>query len=186
MRHYVAAWELKQAGLDWRSLLLSRCLSGRALLVAQLQADPHYGSEAERVQAFLAQGGGARFDVFQLVAEAASARGGTRHPTQQSAAGASGGGREDPAAPAEVGRPLRRELAVPAGQAGQSKSPRGLGRVPRRPGALLPCRLQARGVLRLDGNEQMSGRASAAGVTHPIRILLDFAENPLELVRTSR
>jgi len=64
MRHYVAAWELKQAGLDWRSLLLSRCLSGRALLVAQLQADPHYGSEAERVQAFLAQGGGARSTYF--------------------------------------------------------------------------------------------------------------------------
>jgi len=50
--------------LDWRSLLLSRCLSGRALLVAQLQADPRYGSEAERVQAFLAQGGGARSTYF--------------------------------------------------------------------------------------------------------------------------
>jgi hypothetical protein len=48
VRHYVAGWELKQAGLDWRSLLLSRCLSGRALLVAQLKADPCYASEAER------------------------------------------------------------------------------------------------------------------------------------------
>jgi hypothetical protein len=64
MRHYVAGWELKQAGLDWRSLLLSRCLSGRALLVAQLKADPHYASEAERVQAFLAQGGGSRSTYF--------------------------------------------------------------------------------------------------------------------------
>src|SRR5262249_10888018 len=27
LRHYVAAWELKQAGLDWKRLLLSRCLS---------------------------------------------------------------------------------------------------------------------------------------------------------------
>jgi len=41
-------------------------------------------------------------------------------------------------------------------------------------------------VLRLDGNEHMSGRASAAGVTHPICILLNFVENPLELVQTSR
>ena len=64
MRHYLAAWELKQAGLDWRRLLLSRCLSGRALLVAQLQADPHYRSEAERVQAFQAAGGGSRATYF--------------------------------------------------------------------------------------------------------------------------
>ncbi len=64
MRHYVAAWELKQAGLDWRSLILSRCLSGRALLVAQLKADPEYRSEAERVQAFLAAGGGSRSTYF--------------------------------------------------------------------------------------------------------------------------
>ena len=64
MRHYVTGWELKQAGLDWRSLLLSRCLSGRALLVAQLKADPGYTSEAERVQAFLAQGGGSPSTYF--------------------------------------------------------------------------------------------------------------------------
>ena len=64
MRHYLAAWELKQAGLDWRSLLLSRCLSGRALLVAQVQADPQYRSEAERVEAFLAAGGGSRSTYF--------------------------------------------------------------------------------------------------------------------------
>jgi hypothetical protein len=64
MRHYVAASELKQAGLDWRRLILSRCLSGRALLVAQLKADPRYGSEAERVQAFLAAGGGSRSTYF--------------------------------------------------------------------------------------------------------------------------
>jgi hypothetical protein len=64
MRHYLAAWELKQAGLDWRSLVLSRCLSGRALLVAQLKADPRYRSEAERLQAFQAQGGGSRSTYF--------------------------------------------------------------------------------------------------------------------------
>jgi hypothetical protein len=64
MRHYVAAWELKRAGLDWRRLILSRCLSGRALLVAQLKADPRYRSEAERVRAFRAAGGGARSSYF--------------------------------------------------------------------------------------------------------------------------
>jgi hypothetical protein len=42
MRHYVAAWELKQAGLDWRSRILSRCLSGRALLVAPERSRKHY------------------------------------------------------------------------------------------------------------------------------------------------
>jgi hypothetical protein len=65
-RHYLAAWELKQAGLDWRSLVLSRCLSGRELLVAQLQADPTYRSEAQRVHAFLASGGGSRSTYFNL------------------------------------------------------------------------------------------------------------------------
>ena len=66
MRHYLAAWELKQAGLDWRSLVLSRCLSGSALLVAQLKADPRYGSEAERVHAFIAKGCGSRSTYFNL------------------------------------------------------------------------------------------------------------------------
>ena len=66
MRHYVAAWELKQAGLDWRSLVLSRCLSGRALLVAQLKANPDYASEGDRVRAFVAANGGSRATYFNL------------------------------------------------------------------------------------------------------------------------
>jgi hypothetical protein len=66
MRHYVAASELKQAGMDWRSLVLSRCLSGGALLVAQLKANPHYRSEAERVRAFIANGAGSRSTYFNL------------------------------------------------------------------------------------------------------------------------
>ena len=66
LRHYLAAWELKQARLDWKSLVLSRCLSGRALLVAQLQADSKYETEAQRVQAFKANGGGARSTYFNL------------------------------------------------------------------------------------------------------------------------
>jgi hypothetical protein len=66
MRHYLAAWELKQAGMDWRSLVLSRCLSGKALLVAQLKASPEYASEAERVRAFVASGEGSRSTYFNL------------------------------------------------------------------------------------------------------------------------
>jgi len=64
LRHYLAAWELKTAGLDWRCLLLSRCLTGRALLVAQVQADPGYASEEQRVRAFVAAGGGSRSTYF--------------------------------------------------------------------------------------------------------------------------
>ena len=66
MRHYLAAWELKQAGMDWRSLVLSRCLSGRALLVAQLKANPDYASEGDRVRAFVAANGGSRATYFNL------------------------------------------------------------------------------------------------------------------------
>ena len=66
MRHYVAASELKRAGMDWRSLVLSRCLSGGALLVAQLKANPNYLSEAERVRAFIAKGAGSRSTYFNL------------------------------------------------------------------------------------------------------------------------
>jgi hypothetical protein len=64
LRHYLAAWELKEAGLDWRQLLLNRCLTGKALLVAQLKADPRYTSEAQRVCAFVDAGGGSRATYF--------------------------------------------------------------------------------------------------------------------------
>jgi hypothetical protein len=66
MRHYIAAWEIKLAGMDWRSLVLSRCLFGKALLVAQLMASPEYTSEAERVCAFVARGGGSRATYFNI------------------------------------------------------------------------------------------------------------------------
>src|SRR5260370_1283332 len=38
MRHYLAAWELKQAQMDWRQLILNPSLSAKALLVAHLNA----------------------------------------------------------------------------------------------------------------------------------------------------
>ena len=64
MRTYRQAWELKQAGLDWRRAVLSRCLTGPALLVARLKADPSFASEAARVRAFIAAGAGCRASYF--------------------------------------------------------------------------------------------------------------------------
>jgi hypothetical protein len=64
LRTYRQAWELKQAGLDWRRVVLGRCLSGPALVVARLKADPSFSSEAARVQAFIAAGVGCRATYF--------------------------------------------------------------------------------------------------------------------------
>jgi hypothetical protein len=66
LRTYRQAYELKQAGLDWRRAVLSRCLTGSALLVARLKADPSFRSEAARVQAFVAAGAGCRASYFHL------------------------------------------------------------------------------------------------------------------------
>jgi hypothetical protein len=65
LRIYPQAWELKQSGLDWRRAVLSRCLTGPALLVAQLKADGSFPNEAARVRAFRAAGGGCRATYFQ-------------------------------------------------------------------------------------------------------------------------
>jgi hypothetical protein len=64
LRTYRQAWELKQAGLDWRRAVLSRCLTGPALLVARFKADPSFASEAARVRAFIAAGAGCRATYF--------------------------------------------------------------------------------------------------------------------------
>jgi hypothetical protein len=64
LRTYRQAWELKRAGLDWRRAVLSRCLTGPALLVARLKADPSFASEAARVRAFIAAGAGCRATYF--------------------------------------------------------------------------------------------------------------------------
>jgi hypothetical protein len=65
-RHYVAAAELKHAGLDWKSAVLARCLEGKQLLVAQLKADRSYAFEEDRVRAFVAAGGGSRATYFNI------------------------------------------------------------------------------------------------------------------------
>jgi hypothetical protein len=64
LRTYRQAWELKQAGLDWQRGVLCRCLTGTALIVAQLKANRAYASEAERVRAFVQAGAGCRATYF--------------------------------------------------------------------------------------------------------------------------
>ncbi len=65
MRDYALAWELKRAGMDWKSWLLARWgMTGKRLLVAKLKADPSLSTEAERVRAFLAQQGGCRATYY--------------------------------------------------------------------------------------------------------------------------
>ncbi len=65
MRDYALAWELKRAGMDYKSWLLTRWgMTGTRLLVAKLKADPSFSTEAERVHAFIEQGGGCRATYY--------------------------------------------------------------------------------------------------------------------------
>ena len=63
-RTYLLACELKKAQMDWRRAILSRCLSGPALLVARIKADPTLQSESARIKAFQDGGGGGRTTYF--------------------------------------------------------------------------------------------------------------------------
>jgi hypothetical protein len=65
LRTYCHAWELKRAKLDWRQAVLCRCLTGVALAVAKLRANPNFGSEDERVRAFVQSGAGCRATYFR-------------------------------------------------------------------------------------------------------------------------
>ena len=65
-RHYTAALELKNAGLDWKQATLARGLAGKPLVVAQLKADERYESEEARAQAFVAAGHGCRATYFNV------------------------------------------------------------------------------------------------------------------------
>jgi len=64
LRTYVLAYERKRAGLDWQASVLSRCLSGVALAVAKLKANPSFASEEDRAKAFVASGIGCRATYF--------------------------------------------------------------------------------------------------------------------------
>ena len=65
LRTYCHAWELKQSGLDWRQGVLGRCLTGAALAVAKLKANPDFASEAERIRTFVQSGAGCRASYFR-------------------------------------------------------------------------------------------------------------------------
>jgi hypothetical protein len=65
LRTYRQAWELKRAGLDWRQVVLDRVLTGTALAVARLKADPTFTTEAARVRAFVQAGAGCRASYFR-------------------------------------------------------------------------------------------------------------------------
>ena len=67
LRLYVRAWELKTAGMDWRSTILAHCFSGVARVVAQLRADRSYSTEEDRVRAFVYGGHGCRATYFNHV-----------------------------------------------------------------------------------------------------------------------
>ena len=64
LRHYVRAKELKAAGMDWTDVLAVEAENKRARLAAELLASAAYGSTAERVKAFMEQGGGCRATFF--------------------------------------------------------------------------------------------------------------------------
>jgi hypothetical protein len=64
LRTYRHAWELKQAGLDWRQAVLCRYLTGTALVVAGLKADRAFASDAARVRAFVQSAAGCRATYF--------------------------------------------------------------------------------------------------------------------------
>ena len=70
LRHYVRARELKAAGMDWTDVLAAEAENKRARIAAELLASDAHGSTAERVKAFVEQGGGCRATFFNYRAEA--------------------------------------------------------------------------------------------------------------------
>ena len=51
--------------MDWRQAVLGRCLTGVALAVAKLKANPAFASEDERVRTFVQSGAGCRASYFR-------------------------------------------------------------------------------------------------------------------------
>ena len=52
MRHYLRAFELKQAGIDWVSVTLSDSVPEKALAISKLLADSQFKEERQRVARF--------------------------------------------------------------------------------------------------------------------------------------
>jgi hypothetical protein len=63
-RHYVRARELKAAGMDWTEVLAAGAENVRARLAAEILASGAYPTTADKVQAFVRQGGGCRATFF--------------------------------------------------------------------------------------------------------------------------
>jgi hypothetical protein len=66
MRHYVRAAELKSAGIDWASKMLSDDVPEKLRVVAGLMADPRFTEERKRVAAFSAMGHGGKTTWYKL------------------------------------------------------------------------------------------------------------------------
>ena len=64
LRTYILAWEQKNASLDWRQGVLTRCTSGKTLEVAKLKADRQYANEEDRARAFVGSKLGCRSTYF--------------------------------------------------------------------------------------------------------------------------
>lgn len=75
LRHYVRARELKAAGMDWTDVLAAEGENKRARLTRELLESSSYASTAERVQAFVEQGGGCRATFFNYRRKLASPNG---------------------------------------------------------------------------------------------------------------
>ncbi len=75
MRNYVRARELKAAGMDWTDVLAVSEENKRARIAAELLASDAHNSTAERVRAFVEQGGGCRATFFNYQRKLASGNG---------------------------------------------------------------------------------------------------------------
>ena len=64
LRYYMRAGELKAAGMDWTDVLATGENNQRADLAARLLESDTFSSTAERVKAFVEQGGGCRATFF--------------------------------------------------------------------------------------------------------------------------
>lgn len=64
LRHYLRAVELKSAKLDWTDVLAVEAANPRARIAGEILADRSYQNTANRVAAFVRQGGGCRATFF--------------------------------------------------------------------------------------------------------------------------
>ncbi len=78
LRYYMRARELEAAGVDWTDVLAVGDGNRRELAASLLESNG-FGSPADRVKAFVAQGGGCRATLFNYRRKLGGANGGERH-----------------------------------------------------------------------------------------------------------